>query len=94
MILLGMENTTNPLNISEETRAEYAAIGNHIKAFERFVETRSVLMLGGFLDAVLRNDLMGAMNRADKWNAIYLHLICRFLYNHGGMVVKTYNEVK
>lgn len=94
MILLGMENTTNPLNISEETRNEYACIASYIEAFERFVQYRTILMLGGFLDAVLRNDLMDSMNRADKWSATNLHIICKFLYNHGGEVYKVYNEVK
>jgi hypothetical protein len=52
------------------------------------------MMLGGFLDAVLRNDLMDAMNRADRGSAANLSIICRFLYNHGGEVYKVYNEVK
>ena len=94
MVLLGMENTNNPLNISEETRNEYACIASYIQAFEGFVQYRTTMMLGGFLDAVLRNDLMDAMNRADRWSAINLHIICKFLYNHGGVIRSTFDEVK
>ena len=94
MVLLGMENTTNPLNISEETRNEYACIASYIQAFEGFVHYRTTMMLGGFLDAVLRNDLMDAMNRADRWSAKNLDIICRFLHNHGVEIYKVYNEVK
>lgn len=94
MVLLGMENTTNPLNISRETRDLYACIEHHIQAFEGFVQYRTTMMLGGFLDAVLRNDLMDAMNRADRGSAANLSIICRFLHNHGVEIYKVYNEVK
>ena len=34
-----------------------------------------------FLTAVLANDLMGAIGRADHWNQQYLKDICNFVYN-------------
>lgn len=37
---------------------------------------------GGFLTAVLENNLMGAMERADSENRIDLFEICRYIYNH------------
>lgn len=36
---------------------------------------------GGFLFAVLSNDLMGAMDRADDHNREALFEICQFIYN-------------
>ena len=37
---------------------------------------------GGFLMAVLSNDLMEACGRADEMNGRYLKAICTFLYNY------------
>ncbi len=36
---------------------------------------------GGFLEAVLSNDLMGAMGRADEENRADLFEICGYVYN-------------
>ena len=36
---------------------------------------------GGFLEAVLSNDLVGSLGRADERNKECLHDIVRFLYN-------------
>lgn len=36
---------------------------------------------GGFLTAVLANDLMGAMRRADDINRYHLYDICNWLHN-------------
>ena len=36
---------------------------------------------GGFLTAVLANDLMGAVARCDAWNHAYMKDICNFVYN-------------
>ena len=36
--------------------------------------------LGGFLTAVMENDLMQAMGRADEGNRIGLHAICGYIY--------------
>lgn len=37
---------------------------------------------GGFLKAVLSNDLMQTMTRADQHNRQNIYEICQFLYNH------------
>ena len=37
---------------------------------------------GGFLHAVLVNDLFSAVGRADETNKVQLHEIIRFIYNH------------
>lgn len=36
---------------------------------------------GGFLTAILANDLMGAVGRCDAWNHHYMKDICNFVYN-------------
>lgn len=36
---------------------------------------------GGFLTAVLENDLMGAIGSADHINRQRLHEICKYVYN-------------
>jgi len=36
---------------------------------------------GGFLQAVLENNLMEAMGRADDWNREILFEICSYVYN-------------
>lgn len=37
---------------------------------------------GGFLQAVLENNLMEAMGRADDFNRVALFDICSYIYNH------------
>ena len=37
---------------------------------------------GDFLRAVLENDLMEAVGRADEGNLLCLHEICSYVYNH------------
>ena len=37
---------------------------------------------GGFMDAVIRNDLFKAVGKADDVNREYLHAYCNFFYNH------------
>jgi hypothetical protein len=37
---------------------------------------------GGFLEAVLSNDLMGALGRADLQNRYDIFDICSYVYNH------------
>lgn len=55
-------------------------IDNFIKdSLKRYVERG--IEPGGFLTAVLENDLMGAMGRADAINRANLHNICRYVYN-------------
>lgn len=55
--------------------------------------------LGGFLTAVVENDLMGAFGKADSYNRATLFQICQYLYNsmpadsHGSAeIVKRYRE--
>lgn len=40
------------------------------------------LPTGGFLEAVLSNDLFGAIGRADESSLHNLQAICRYVYNH------------
>ena len=55
-------------------------IPEHTKdALERYLEDR--YLPGGFLTAVLSNDLFGAIGRADAENAVALPYICQFIYN-------------
>ncbi len=49
-------------------------------ALRRYVEQR--LTPGGFLIAVLTNDLMGAISQADSDNIRVLRDICTFVYNN------------
>ena len=48
-------------------------------SIDRYVEHR--IPTGGFLEAVLSNDLMGAVGRADAGNLRDLHEICSYVYN-------------
>ena len=48
-------------------------------ALERYVEHK--FLPGGFLIAVLSNDLMGAVSRADSENIVALRDIVAFIYN-------------
>ncbi len=58
----------------------YELLPEHIRgAMQRYIENR--IEPGGFLTAVLSNDLMGAMARADNINRIELYSICNFIYN-------------
>ena len=45
----------------------------------RYVEHR--IAPGGFLCAVLSNDLFGALGKADESNSAAIVEICRFIYN-------------
>jgi hypothetical protein len=59
---------------------EYEAIPSNTQSgLERYIEKR--IMPGGFLTAVLSNDLMGAVAHADSGNIHALPLIARFVYN-------------
>ena len=40
---------------------------------------------GGFVNAVLANDLMQAMGGADRENRLTLHAICSYIYNEISM---------
>jgi len=46
---------------------------------QRYVEQR--IPTGGFLYAVLTNDLFEAMGKADEKNRVALHQICMLVYN-------------
>ena len=43
--------------------------------------TKDRIPPGGFLKAVLENDLMGAIGSADHINRQRLHEICKYVYN-------------
>ena len=43
---------------------------------------RDKIPTGSFLRAVLENNLMEAVGRADKHNIKALHAICSYVYNH------------
>jgi hypothetical protein len=59
---------------------DYESIPEHTQgALRRYVENG--LEPGGFLTAVLCNDLMGAIGRADWRNAAALKEIAQFVYN-------------
>jgi hypothetical protein len=59
---------------------EYAAIpGSTQDGLTRYVENR--IFPGGFLTAVLSNDLMQAVAKADNNNIVALPLIAKFIYN-------------
>lgn len=58
----------------------YSAIPEHTRgALERYVFNRYAP--GGFLIAVLANDLMTAIGRADDENIKVMREICNFVYN-------------
>lgn len=48
-------------------------------ALTRYVENK--IATGGFLRAVLSNDLFAAMANADEGNQRALHAICMYVYN-------------
>lgn len=59
---------------------DYSLLPQHIRdAMQRYIEDR--IQPGGFLTAVLSNDLAEAFARADHINRMRLHDIVRFLYN-------------
>ena len=63
-----------------EFTGQYAIIPELTQgALTRYVENR--IPTGGFLEAVLRNDLFGAMAKADTSNQIALPAICMYIYN-------------
>lgn len=49
------------------------------EALDRYIEHR--ISPGGFLKAVLENNLMEAIGRADTINRNNLHAICKYIYN-------------
>lgn len=60
---------------------EYKNIPENIQAsISRYVEWR--IKPGGFLTAVLNNDLYNATGRADSESLKYLHLIVMWFANH------------
>ncbi len=59
---------------------DYSGLPEHMQdAMQRYIERG--IEPGSFLMAVLCNDLMGAMGRADAINAERLKDFCGFLYN-------------
>jgi hypothetical protein len=64
----------------EQAAADCGIPGYMIGGLVRYVFDR--IPPGGFLRAVLENDLMNAAGRADDANRARLHAYCMFLYNH------------
>jgi hypothetical protein len=55
-------------------------IPQHTKeSLDRYVEHR--IPTGGFLRAVLTNDLFGAVSRADQYNVVAIPDIVKYIYN-------------
>ena len=54
--------------------------GNLKDTLDRYANSR--IPTGGFLQAVLENDLMEAVGRADDINRYRLHEICSYVYNN------------
>ena len=50
-----------------------------LAALDRYINHR--ILPGGFLTAVLSNDLFGAVARADRANKLALSEICQYIYN-------------
>jgi len=50
-----------------------------LAALDRYVKHH--ILPGGFLTAVLSNDLFGAIARADRENKLALSEICQYIYN-------------
>lgn len=64
----------------EQAAADCGIPGYMIGGLVRYVFGR--IPPGGFLRAVLENDLMGAAGKADEFNRPRLHTYCMFLYNY------------
>ena len=63
-----------------EFTGQYAIIPELTQgALQRYVKQH--IPTGGFLRAVLKNDLFGAMSKADESNQAALHAICMYVYN-------------
>ena len=69
---------------------EKVPVGYMTGAVERYIEHR--VPPGGFLKAVLQNELIEAANRADEENAIHLRDWCVFLYNY--LPVESYGSTE
>lgn len=62
------------------TDVDYSILPEHMQQGAReYVELRREP--GGFLQAVLENDLVGAFGRADADNYVSMHLWARWLFN-------------
>ena len=66
--------------LSSEEQQIYAPIRECVESLVRYVNHR--IPTGGFLQAVLENNLMEAMARADLFNRHNLFLICQYIYNY------------
>jgi hypothetical protein len=51
-----------------------------IESLDRYMNEK--IPCGGFLNAVLENDLFEAMGKADARNRVTIFLICRYIYNN------------
>lgn len=74
---------SNVIDFTKARRLDFKdyAIPDHTKgALERYI--LDGLEPGGFLTAVLANDLFGAVGKADHMNAYALKDICGWVYNY------------
>jgi hypothetical protein len=70
-----------PEQISAEIEAPLAALPHHLQeGLREYLVARQPV--GGFLTAVLANDLSGAVLRADPVSEAALKDLARFLHNH------------
>lgn len=74
--IIEINDTTNHW----QRRMSYYGVPTHTQgALIRYIVNR--FEPGGFLTAVLSNDLFGAVNRADRENLQALENICQFVYS-------------
>lgn len=64
----------------------YSAISDVVKSLVRYVNDK--VPTGGFLRAVLENDLMDSFSRADSHNTLFMKEIVQYVYNYVPMAAK------
>lgn len=70
--------TVRKINVAEDAQI-WGVPPETLSSLKRYIEQG--VEIGGFLRAVLENDLFGAVNRADFANGIALLNIVRFIFN-------------
>ena len=79
--------------LNEADQYRYRSIGECIDTFERYANHKCPT--GGFLHAVLSNDLVGSFERADLMNQRNLWLIVEYMINFiPEEICGSYDEVK
>jgi len=64
-----------------DTRADWSLIPGHMRSGVELYVMRGIPP-GSFLTALLENDFLGAMGRADSTNAANMKGWAQFIYNH------------